>query len=88
MRFRWRKTSLGFLLVNSTLAQHAQRIKGNNDPFSAIRCIDQLSVGLSYLAQREVPSPYGYDDDHNLRVIAEPIAFTGLTDTDSAFYQR
>jgi uncharacterized membrane protein len=56
-----------------------------NDPFTAIRCIDQLSVGLSHLAQRDFPSPYRYDDDNNLRVIANPVTFAGLT--DAAFNQ-
>ncbi len=58
---------------------------GINDPFTAIRCIDQLSVGLSHLAEREFPSPYRYDDDHNLRVIVEPVTFAGLA--DAAFNQ-
>jgi uncharacterized membrane protein len=56
-----------------------------NDPFTAIRCIDQLSVGLSHLAQRDIPSPYRYDDDNNLRVIAEPVTF--VIATDAAFNQ-
>jgi len=51
-----------------------------NDPFTAIRCIDQLSVGLSHLAEREFPSPYRYDDDNQLRVIANPVSFAKLTD--------
>jgi len=58
---------------------------GVNDPFTAIRCIDQLSVGLSHLAEREFPSPYRYDDDHNLRVIVQPLTFAGLA--DAAFNQ-
>ncbi len=51
-----------------------------NDPFTAIRCIDQLSVGLSHLAERELPSPYRYDDDDTLRVIAKPVSFGQLLD--------
>ncbi|NHC37407.1 DUF2254 domain-containing protein [Scytonema millei] len=58
---------------------------GINDPTTAIQCIDQLSAGLSHLAQREIPSAYRYDDDNNLRVIAEPFNFAGLT--DAAFNQ-
>ena len=58
---------------------------GINDPTTVIECIDQLSAGLSYLAQREIPSAYRYDDDNNLRVIAEPFTFAGLT--DAAFNQ-
>jgi len=56
-----------------------------NDPFTAIRCIDRLSAGLSRLAERDFPSPYRYDRSHNLRVIAEGVTFAGLT--DAAFNQ-
>jgi uncharacterized membrane protein len=52
-----------------------------NDPFTAIRCIDRLSAGLSHLAQRDFPSPYRYDKNHNLRVIAERVTFAGLVNT-------
>lgn len=48
---------------------------GVNDPFTAIRCIDRLGAGLCRLAQREMPSPYRYDDEKTLRVIAEPVTF-------------
>lgn len=51
-----------------------------NDPFTAIRCIDHLSAGLSRLAQVDYPSPYRYDGFENLRVIAHPVTFVGLTD--------
>lgn len=58
---------------------------GINDPFTAIRCIDRLSVGLSSLAEREFPSPYRYDDHNNLRIIATPYTFADLT--NDAFNQ-
>ncbi|WP_242018265.1 DUF2254 family protein [Synechocystis sp. FACHB-383] len=58
---------------------------GINDPFTAIRCIDQLSAALCHLAQREMPSPYRYDDQNQLRIIAKPISFTDAT--DAAFNQ-
>ncbi len=58
---------------------------GINDPFTAIRCIDQLSAALCRLVQREIPSPYRYDSQDKLRVIAEPIAFGDLV--DAAFNQ-
>jgi uncharacterized membrane protein len=58
---------------------------GINDPFTAIRCIDQLSVGLCHLAERDFPSPYRYDDDNKLRVIADPVTFAKLI--DDAFNQ-
>ena len=54
---------------------------GINDPFTAIRCIDQLSAALCHLAQREIPSPYRYDDHNQLRIIAEPVSFADATDT-------
>lgn len=58
---------------------------GINDPFTAIRCIDRLSAGLSNFAQRDIPSSYRYDKNNNLRVIAEPVTFAKLT--DAAFNQ-
>jgi len=58
---------------------------GINDPFTAIRCIDQLSAALCHLAQQEIPDPYRYDNRHRLRVIAEPIAFADAI--DEAFNQ-
>lgn len=56
-----------------------------NDPFTAIRCIDRLAAGLCHLVQRDFPSPYRYDKNNKLRVIAEPILFDELA--DSAFNQ-
>ncbi|MBD3885332.1 DUF2254 domain-containing protein [Phormidium tenue FACHB-886] len=58
---------------------------GINDPFTAIRCIDQLNAALCHFAQREIPSPYRYDHNNQLRVIAEPITFAEVT--DAAFNQ-
>ncbi|MBF2015278.1 MAG: DUF2254 domain-containing protein [Rivularia sp. T60_A2020_040] len=52
-----------------------------NDPFTAIRCIDQLSAALSRLVQKDFPSPYRYDELKNLRIIAYPVSFAGLIDT-------
>jgi uncharacterized membrane protein len=51
-----------------------------NDPFTAVRCIDQLGAGFSQLVQRESPSPYRYDPLRNLRVIAEPVRLEYLLD--------
>ncbi len=58
---------------------------GINDPFTAVRCIDQLSAALCHLAQKEIPSAYRYDDQDKLRVIAEPVTFVDVT--DAAFNQ-
>ncbi len=56
-----------------------------NDPFTAIRCIDQLNVALCRLAAKDFPSPYCYDDDQNLRLITNQVTFAGLV--DDAFHQ-
>jgi uncharacterized membrane protein len=58
---------------------------GINDPFTAIRCIDQLSAALCRLAEKDFPSPYRYDEDNNLRIIASTVTFAELT--DEAFNQ-
>lgn len=58
---------------------------GINDPFTALRCIDRLSAGLSSLAERQFPSAHRYDHENKLRVIVAPIAFEQLV--DSAFSQ-
>lgn len=58
---------------------------GINDPFTAIRCIDQLSAALCHLAQKEIPSAYRYDDKDKLRVIAKAVTFADVT--DAAFNQ-
>jgi uncharacterized membrane protein len=54
---------------------------GINDPFTAMRCIDRLSAGLSRLSERQFPSAYRYDNNHQLRIIAEPVAFEQLVNT-------
>lgn len=51
---------------------------GINDPFTAIRCIDRLCEGLCNFVEREIPSPYRYDEDKKLRVIANPVTFKSM----------
>jgi uncharacterized membrane protein len=58
---------------------------GINDPFTAIRCIDQLSAALCHLAQRDIPSIYRYDGEDKLRVIAKSVTFVDTI--DAAFNQ-
>jgi uncharacterized membrane protein len=58
---------------------------GINDPFTAVACVDRLGSALCRLAQRDMPSPYRFDDQHRLRVVADPVAFPGLV--DAAFHQ-
>lgn len=52
-----------------------------NDPFTAIRCIDRIAAGFCHLVQRDFPSPYRYDKNNKLRIIAESISFEELADT-------
>lgn len=58
---------------------------GINDPFTAIRCIDRITEGLTHLCQRKFPSAYRYDREKNLRIIAKTVSFPELV--DSAFNQ-
>ncbi|MBD2741968.1 DUF2254 domain-containing protein [Coleofasciculus sp. FACHB-1120] len=58
---------------------------GINDPFTAIQCINQITAALCRLAERDFPSPYRYDNDNNLRAIANPVTFAELV--DAAFNQ-
>jgi uncharacterized membrane protein len=53
---------------------------GINDPFTAIACIDRLTSSIVRLMGREMPSPYRYDSQNKLRVIAPPITFDGVMD--------
>lgn len=58
---------------------------GINDPFTAVRCLDQLSAALCRLAQRDMPSPYVRDRAGELRIITHPVTFAGIV--DAAFNQ-
>jgi uncharacterized membrane protein len=54
---------------------------GVNDPFTAMTCVDHLGSALCRLAQRDMPSPYRYDTQDLLRMIAPVFTFPDLTDT-------
>lgn len=58
---------------------------GINDPFTAMTCIDRLGEALCRLAKRTVPSPYRYNDQKQLRVIAYAADFESVV--DAAFNQ-
>lgn len=58
---------------------------GVNDPFTAMTCVDHLGSALCRLAQRNVPSPYRYDTQDQLRVITPVFTFPDVT--DAAFNQ-
>ena len=53
---------------------------GINDPFTAVTCIDRIGDALFRLAQREMPSPYRYDADARLRIIAPTLTFSHIAD--------
>jgi uncharacterized membrane protein len=56
-----------------------------NDPFTAMTCVDRLGSALCRLAQQDVPSPYRYDTQDQLRVITPVFKFPDVT--DAAFNQ-
>lgn len=56
-----------------------------NDPFTVINCIDRIGAGLCRLAARPTASPYRYDDDGRLRLIADRSTLSGVV--DAAFNQ-
>jgi uncharacterized membrane protein len=58
---------------------------GLNDPFTAIACVDHLESALCRLAARDMPSPYRYDHENQLRLIARADTFRDLA--DAAFTQ-
>jgi uncharacterized membrane protein len=53
---------------------------GINDPFTAVRCVDRLSSSLCRLARRRMPSPYRFDAENQLRVVAPTTPFAALLD--------
>lgn len=58
---------------------------GINDPFTCVQCIDHLSAILCQLCQRKFPSPFRYDREGDLRIIAPPVTFEGVL--NAAFNQ-
>ena len=58
---------------------------GINDPFTAVACVDRLGSALCRLAQRDMPSPYRFDAQRRLRVVAAAVTFSDIV--DAAFHQ-
>jgi uncharacterized membrane protein len=58
---------------------------GVNDPFTAMTCVDHLGSALCRLAERDMPSPYRYDTQDQLRLITPVFTFPDVT--DAAFNQ-
>lgn len=54
---------------------------GQNDPYTAINCINWLGSNLVSLAGRVTPDPRRFDEQRRLRVVAEPLTFDHLADT-------
>jgi len=51
---------------------------GVNDTTTAVMCLDHLAIVLVRLADRRIPSPYRFDDDGELRVLARVPSFHSL----------
>jgi uncharacterized membrane protein len=51
---------------------------GTNDPFTAMACLDRLSVSMCRLAKRPTPPAFRHDKDGHLRIIAEPYPYERL----------
>lgn len=58
---------------------------GVNDPYTAIACIDNLTSVMCYLAGVAFPSPYRYDSNDALRIVADNHSFAGMI--NAAFNQ-
>lgn len=58
---------------------------GINDPFTAISCINRLGEALVFVAQREFPTPYYFDEDTTLRLMLDTLTFKGMV--EAAFNQ-
>lgn len=58
---------------------------GVNDPYTAIACIDNLTSVMCYLTRAEFPSPYRYNSEGKLRIIADNHNFSGML--NAAFNQ-
>lgn len=51
---------------------------GVNDPFTAMDCMDWLRAALEKLSGRMLPDAHRFDDDQNLRLVAEPESFAAF----------
>ncbi|WP_182869536.1 DUF2254 domain-containing protein [Stieleria mannarensis] len=54
---------------------------GVNDPFTAMQCIDWLSVGLVKLAERKIPSSHRTDCDGNVRIITTDVTHADFVES-------
>ena len=63
-------TQDAFFILNEFVEVATRALSpGVNDPFTAMQCIDWLSVGLVQLSRRSLPSERRVDDDGTVRII-------------------
>ncbi|TVQ71685.1 MAG: DUF2254 domain-containing protein [Chromatiaceae bacterium] len=73
-------------LVNQLVEMAVRALSpGVNDPFTAIASVDHLGSALCRLAARDMPSPYRYDSQDQLRLIVRADTYGELV--DAAFDQ-
>ena len=65
----------------SQLVEVAVRAMANNDPFTAITCIDRLGSALCLLVGRKMPARRRFDADGRLRVLARTTRFGSIVNT-------
>lgn len=51
---------------------------GVNDPFTAIAVVDNLTSTMAYLTKVKFPSKYRYDQQGQLRIIADTVDYEGM----------
>ncbi|QDV35269.1 DUF2254 domain-containing protein [Tautonia plasticadhaerens] len=65
----------------SQLVEVAIRALANNDPFTAINCVDRLGSAMCLLAGRKMPPRRRYDAEGRLRAIVRSTRFGGIINT-------
>lgn len=75
-----------FFLVNELVEIAARALSpGINDPYTAMGCLDWLSVAINRVARDDISSRHGFDSDDTLRVWAQGFDFAKLV---SAVYDQ
>jgi len=70
-----------FFLINQLVEVAIRALSpGVNDPFTAIQCIDQLTLAMVRLSSRSLPSRYRRGDHDELRVVTTKASWQELTD--------
>lgn len=75
-----------FFLVNELVEIAARALSpGINDPYTAMGCLDWLSVAINRVARHDISSRHGFDSENKLRVWARGFDFASLV---SAVYDQ